>query len=395
MANIANVLKLFTAQATALGISEEQYYSTALLRAEACDNTMIDAILAASTDPSTTAAIQADKNSAAAICALGGPGSGVESLVGFLDASQVTLGIDDLSRTLTVTPVGASFVVYVANQRFTKIGVQSKSWPDSNGLHYFYFDEAGTLQVIQTFDPYLITKYAFVSVVYWDQANQKHIYWANERHGIYMGTSTHRYLHNTRGAQWDNGLSLTGFTVDGGGGSNTHAQFTSLGGVIWDEDIRFSLPAQSQIPVLYKTGAGLWKRKTPDAYPVIYAGSVPGYAGTRLPYNLNSGGTWSLAQVDTNKFVLVHVFATNDIEYPVVAIQGVSQYNSKADARNGAVIELQSLSDMPFAEFAPLGSVIFETRDAYANTPKARIVSTVDGANYEDKRGIYFRPNTL
>lgn len=395
MANIANVLKLFTAQASALGISEEQYYSTALLRAESCDNTMIDAILAASTDPVTTAAIQADKNSAAAICAVGVAGSGVESLVGFLDASQVTLSIDDVSRTLTITPVGASFTVYVGGQRFTKIGAQSKQWPDTNGLHYFYFDQTGTLDVIQTFDPLLITRYAFASVVYWDQANLKHIYWGNERHGVYMGPVTHRYLHNTRGAQWDNGLSLTGFSVDGAGSLSAHAQFTALGGVIWDEDIRLTIPSQAQIPILYKTGASLWKMKNPDSFPVIYAGSVPGYAGTRLPYNLNTAGTWSLAEVDTNKFVLVHVFATNNIEYPIVGIQGVAQYASKTAARDGAALELQTLADMPFAEFAPLGSVIFETTDAYTNSVNARIVSTDTGANYEDKRGIYFRPNTL
>ncbi|NBU72186.1 MAG: hypothetical protein EBS53_12210, partial [Bacteroidetes bacterium] len=63
------VLQLFTAQASALGISEEQYYSTAILRAQSCDTTMIDAILAASTDPATTAAIQADKDSALDVCA--------------------------------------------------------------------------------------------------------------------------------------------------------------------------------------------------------------------------------------------------------------------------------------------------------------------------------------
>ncbi|NBU72184.1 MAG: hypothetical protein EBS53_12200, partial [Bacteroidetes bacterium] len=64
MADIASVLKLFTSQSQSFGISEEGYYSKALLEAGAGDTTKIDAIIAASTDPSTTTAIQNDKSAA-------------------------------------------------------------------------------------------------------------------------------------------------------------------------------------------------------------------------------------------------------------------------------------------------------------------------------------------
>lgn len=313
--------------------------------------------------------------------------AGVESLVGFLDSSQVTLSINDTSRTLSVAPTGPSYTIFVGGIRINKTVTASKSWPNIEGLHYFYFDSSGVLQCVQNFDPLLITRYTIVSIVYWDVDNQKHIYWADERHGVYMEPMTHRYLHTTRGAQWDNGLRLENFIVDGGGSSNSHAQFSSSAGVIWDEDIRISIPAQTQIPVFYRLGLA-WRRKV-DNFPVVWT------AGSRLSYNLYSGGSWSLAEVDNNKWVLVHVFATNDIDYPVVAIQGTNQYISKAAARTGAELELQSLSGLPFAEFAPLGSVIFETSSAYTNTPKAQIVSTDTGENYSDKRSIYFRPGTL
>jgi len=77
------------------------------------------------------------------------------------------------------------------------------------------------------------------------------------------------------------------------------------------------------------------------------------------------------------------------------SVQGIEEYNSKSDARAGAETELQTLSGLPFAEFTPLGSVIFETRNSYTNAVKGRVVSTDTGAPYEDKRATYFRPDTL
>jgi hypothetical protein len=316
-----------------------------------------------------------------------------ESMVGFLDASQVSLSINDGSRTLTVTPTGANFTIYSGGNKFVLQGAKTTTWTTAEGLHFFYFDTAGNLQSTTTFTPDIITKFCFVSLLYWDATNSAHIYWGNERHGVYMGTSTHLYLHNTRGAQWDNGLSLLNFQADGTGSAAADAQFTSAAGVIWDEDIRYSIPAQTQFPIYYRSGAN-WRRKAADSFPLIYNGTA-GYTGTRIPYNLNTGGTWSLQEVAENKFALIHVLATNDIDFPVVGILGVAEYANKSDARANVGLELQGFTGLPFAEFTPLGSVIYETNSTYSNTPKARVVSVSSGVNYADLRASYFRPGTL
>lgn len=313
--------------------------------------------------------------------------------VGFLNPELVALSIDDSSRTLTVSPVSSSYTYFVGGAKLTASASKSATWTTSHGLHFFYLDETGTLQSVTTFTEDIITKYCFASVIYWDSVKNQHIYFANERHGIHMGTSTHLYLHTTRGAQFDKGLKLVNFSVDGAGSLAAHAQFNANSGIIWDEDIKISIPAQTTFPVFYRLN-GVWKRKNADSYPVIYSGQE-GYAGTRIAYNLYSGGVWSLAEVDSNKFMLIHVFATNDIEFPMVCILGQDQYASKAAARAAAVTELQNLAGLPFAEFAPVGSVIYETSGSYTNTPKARVVSTDTGEDYEDHRGELFRPSTL
>lgn len=318
----------------------------------------------------------------------------IDQPVGLLDPNLVSLSISDASRTLTVSPTAGEYMAFIAGQPVTINVPLSAQWPDSHGINFFYIDEEGLLKRSSSFSEEIITRYAFVSIVYWDQAAQKHIYFANERHGIHMSDMTHLYLHRTRGAAFDFGCKLVNFSVDQSGGNAADAQFTSQLGQIWDEDIKLQIPAQTTFPIFYRSGPTNWKRKDADAYPVIYNGKE-GYVGTTLPYNRFDGTNWVLTAVDSNKFVLVHLFATNDIEYPVIGIQGQAQYVSKSDARSGAITEITGLTGLPVAEFSPLGSVIFQTNSAYTNIPKAKIVSTDTGKDYEDHRGTVLRPGSL
>jgi hypothetical protein len=118
---------------------------------------------------------------------------------------------------------------------------------------------------------------------------------------------------------------------------------------------------------------------------MIYNGTA-GYTGTRLPYNEFTGTTWQLTEVGNNDFVLVHFFATNDKDTPIVGIQGINAYNNAPDARDAASTEISSLSGIPFVEFVAIGTVIFETSSSYGNTVKAK-VEPIGSANYIDFRG--------
>ena len=317
------------------------------------------------------------------------------TIVGLKTPSDVNIAVDDLTQTFTVSPVSGSFVCYAKGKKITVSGPMQINWTASDGMHFFYIDDNGALSTTTTFTDALITDYVFLSSIYWDAMLSKHIYFADERHGINMATMTHLYLHKTRGAAFDHGCNLINFVVDGGGSLDTHAQFNASSGVIWDEDIRISLPSQTDIPVYYRDGATQWKRKDANTFALIASGEE-GYvgAGGRIAYNLYTGGSWSLAEVDNNKFMLCHIFASNDIEFPYIAILGQQQYNDKTSAKAGAAVEITALSGLPVAEFCPIGSVIFQTSNSYTNTPKAQIVS-VNGGNYEDHRNELIRPGSL
>ncbi len=310
----------------------------------------------------------------------------VKEPTGFPNTTDSTTSFVDGTRTFTIQPTGVSFDVYVKGKKFTKTTAQNVTIPAFAGNHYIYFNDTGVLASTQTVSSTLFTDNAMVSIIYWNTDTNTHTYFAEERHGLVMDGATHTYLHTVFGSRYLTGLALQNFSVNGDGNSDAHAQFTSDSGTLRDEDLLITLAAQTQISILYRQGA-LWRRKTADAFPLIYSGTA-GYTGPNglIPYNQFIGGLWQLTEVANNSFVLVHFFGTNDKNNPVIGIQGTSTYNNVTAARIAASTEITSLSGLPFAEFVPIGSVVFETANTYANTPKA-VVRSVNGGNYVDFRG--------
>ena len=307
---------------------------------------------------------------------------------GFATRDDSTTSFSDSApaRTFTIAPVGASFEFYVKGVKFTKTASESIQIPNLAGNHFIYYNPAGVLSTTQVASSDLFKENAFLAIVYWNTDTNTHSYFAEERHGLQMDGETHSYLHTVFGAQYLSGLALQNFVVNGNGSLATHAQFTADEGSIRDEDLLLTLAAQTEIPVLFRQGS-LWRKKAADSFPVIYSGTA-GYTGAsgRLPYNQLVSGSWQLTEIANNDFVLVHIFATNDKETPIVAIQGTATYLNVTAARLAASTEITSLSGLPFAEFVALGSVVFETANAYTNTPKARTRS-INGGDYVDFRG--------
>jgi hypothetical protein len=305
---------------------------------------------------------------------------------GFPNRTDSVTSVVGSTFTIDVNPPATSYDFYVKGKKFTKTTAINLTIPSLAGNHYIYFNDSGTLSSTQTLGAELFENNALVSIVYWNTDTNSRSYFAEERHGLTMDGATHTYLHTVFGARYLSGLALQNFSVDGTGNLAANAQFDADEGKIRDEDILIEILPQAQIPILYRQGQ-LWRKKPADAYPVIYSGTA-GYTGAngRLPYNQFTGGSWQLTEVANNSYVLVHFFATNDKDSPVVGIQGINQYNNITDARNAASTEITSLSGLPFAEFVAIGSVVFETADGYTNDPQARIRS-VNGADYVDFRG--------
>jgi len=326
----------------------------------------------------------------------------VDEPSGFPNRTDSQYSFTDGTRTFQISPVSGSYSFFVKGVEFTKSGTDSVVWPDSEGAHYHYFDDTGTLQTTQdvaVLEEVVLREGAFVAYNYWNAADNESIFVAEERHGFMPG-DTHLHFHQAFGAQWVSGGEIGNITADASGDNDIHAQF-SVGNVrMNDEDLRFDftdgnpqdLAPAIQMPIYYRFGAnGDWKVKPADGFPLIYSdGSTFTGGNGRAAYNQFTGATWQLTEVGQEDFVLIHVWVTNEINTPVIGICGQNQYTTLQEARAGADAEIGQLLGVQalFAvEAAPLGTVIFQTSTGYTNSPAARIRTTASGDEYIDFRG--------
>ena len=318
---------------------------------------------------------------------------------GFVNRTDSVISRVDGTRTFTIQPAGppASYDIWIAGRRYTKSAPESVVWPDTEGLHAFYFDTSGVLQTTQAISNDLILTYVLVGYVYWNAVDKVSIRFLEERHGLEMDGPTHLRWHKVTGAAWVSGLALANIISEGSGNDNAHAQFAVDDGAIIDEDIEHLIVDDSpqdlspiaQIPIYYRLGVDVWRKKTADDFPMIYQGTVGYPVGQLVPYNLLSGGVWSLEPVPNNDFVCIHFYATNDVEEPFIGVQGQTYYLTVVGAREGAATEIRSLKldGLPIPEITPIATVIVQTSNGYSNTPQARIREVDAGQDYIDYRG--------
>ncbi len=316
---------------------------------------------------------------------------------GYVDMSNISLAFDTGTRVLTITAAAGTIDFYAGGVLYQKTSPQTFQIPNTTALHHIYWDTAGSLTSTTTFSAAIISTYAYTANVYWNATTGAAVVVGRETHGREMDAVTHSYLHHVFGSQYVSGLGLvmnqSSGVLIGNGANNASAQMYSSGsGEIRDEDITLTIGANTNpvtLPVLYRSGAsGPWVSTTNSGYFCLTTGSG------RMAWNQDTGGTWGLTEAGNGDYVLMHIFATNDITNPLKAVMGQAVYSSVALARTGANAEIASLATgaLPFQEFHAIGTVIFETRTAYANAVKAIIVATDSGAAYVDWRTDFATP---
>ncbi len=329
--------------------------------------------------------------------ALEGIGAITGDPLGFPKTLTSSIAIDNATRSFSIIPPsGDSYYYYDKGIKYTKNSGDTVVFGDTTGICYFYFD-GDTLAASAVISPRdLFTQVVSVSLTYWDADNSENIFLTEERHGFAMDIATHLHLHESFGTKYVNGLGLANMSTDGSGDIFSDATFSVANGEIHDEDIEYeiengdsqTLSPIAHIPIMYLSGPNAtFHKKDGDTFPVIYNGTA-GYSGTRLPYNEWTGDSWVLGEVSNNNFVLVHYFASPDLDHPIFGIMGQNIYTKIQVARENAPTEIATLvtTGLPVLEFIPIASVIYQTSNGYNNTPKARIRTTDEGGSYIDFR---------
>jgi hypothetical protein len=192
-------------------------------------------------------------------------------------------------------------------------------------------------------------------------------------------------------------LRIQNYILKGDGSLDSHAQVGFSDGWMFDEDIDFDiahsasptdyfeqvLASQAEIPMFYRDGAsGAWRRQDATTFPVISPAGV-------AKYNLDTAGTWSLANVPNENFFITWIFATNDVNHPVVGVVGRQYSGSVADLGQLSVHEIIDDPTWPFKEAYSLYRLIWKHDTTYTNTPKVSLfiadTKTLDPAGAEDR----------
>ena len=321
---------------------------------------------------------------------------------GFINSTDSTISFNNTTRVFTIAPTGTNYGVYIKGLKYTKT-TETITIPNTDGIYYIYFATSnGALSYKTTFFDFSTD--VPIAYIYWNVSQAKAVFFAEERHGIKMDTSTHYYLHRVFGTQYISGLSIGNYTLAGDGSSNTDATFNISDGVIFDEDILVNItnsasPANpfeqilsptGQLPIFYRSGSnGTWYSTTANSYAVK--------TGATAQYNLNTAGTWSIPDAG-NKFIAMWIVATNNKDAPILSIMGQIASPGLSSARNNQTWGTLDLAGLPIVEFRPLYRLIFETKSSFTNVPKASlsdildlrsVINTVQTSTQNDHGSLY------
>lgn len=313
---------------------------------------------------------------------------------GFPNATDSVLSFDAGTRKFTINRTGASFDIWQLGIRTT---ITTDDVVDDNyiiiantsGIHFIYYDGGKLAEAVNPSDAEIntiIKKKVSTAIIYWNANDGAAYVLARERHGTVMSGKTHEWIHNTIGAVYFSGFTLSDYVEDID--DNVSLTFKIENGIFNDEDISFSITdgnpanqyeqqlsgADAELPIMYRDDIdGTWKEDAATNLPYKSLG-----AG-RLAYNKDDGdGTFSQVEITDNTFVTMTIIATNDWQYPIKAIQGQNIYADKRTAIEEATNEILVFGDFLTPETVILFRIILNSKDTFGGTKKAKIVSVVD-----------------
>jgi hypothetical protein len=307
---------------------------------------------------------------------------------GFVNRTDSRISVS--GNIFTIEPTGSSYSYYNRGIKVVKTSGDILTIPNITQINYIHFDTVNNQISNKTTSFDFVTDIP-IAYIAWNSGvgpSGQMTFFAEERHGIVMDTSTHKWIHNTFGAQYVDGLSIGNYVLGGNGSSSTHATISVGNGTLYQEDIEINITDSSstdpfcqelspiaQIPVYYHQGTtGQWVKNAATDYPVKYGANGP-------QYNLLSGGTWTIPDVSpggARRYFAVWILATNQIDDPIISIMGQRIDSNQGSAESNNSWSDVNLTNLPLSEVKPLYRLIFAGDSDYTNVPKCTLLSILD-----------------
>ena len=309
---------------------------------------------------------------------------------GFVNRTDSRISVS--GNIFKIEPTGLSYSIYNKGIKVTKTSPETITIPSGlTQINYIHFNTNTNLLDSKT-TPFDFNTDIPIAYIAWNggiNPSGQMTFFAEERHGIVMDTSTHKWIHNTFGMQYVDGLSISNYILGGNGSSNSHATISIGGGTLYQEDIEINITDSSstdpfcqelspiaQIPVYYHQGTtGQWVKNTATDYPVKYGANGP-------QYNLLTGDNWTTPDVSpggATRYFAVWILATNQIDDPIISIMGQRVDSNQGSAESNNSWADVNLTNLPLSEVKPIYRLIFAAdSNSYTNVPKCRLCSILD-----------------
>jgi len=280
--------------------------------------------------------------------------SDLEDPTGFINllTSSITLS----GKTFQIA--GTQFPVYINGYKVLK-DTQTIEVDDATQLTWIYYNASGTLSKSAAFPGFDNT---LIASVYYSTRMVSGLL-GDERHGASMPWRVHEYVHETIGARYASGMSLT---VTGLTASISSGEF-------YDDDHEIITPTSTSFDILYKNGSSFFDfTLSTTAYFTQVAG--------QLVYN--NGNVLTSAG---NNYVAYWIFATPFVDSPFVVVTGNRVDATLANARANNTLASLSLTGFPTAELKPIYRILMQSvagTPTYVENADYRSVSELPGANY-------------
>lgn len=288
---------------------------------------------------------------------------------GFPNTTDSTLSYDEATQTITLAPTGDSFWYMRHGVKVLKGTNQTVAHTDATAVYWIYFDANGVLTSTTSRPGFALP---FVTIVYFNTTTQKGIH-QEERH-TFMPHSTHERGHDITGTVHEDGLGLSGYTLDTA--SDAAVTFGWTSAEIHDEDLHTDIPADAdpgQAAVFYRDDAGgpwVWDTATDYTFKNTESG--------RMNYNSEAGGTYGQTEVTDNYYVATWFMESSLVDHPTLVIQGQREDQKLVDAQNNNVFTNMVLGDFVAEEFVVAYRLIWRTKSSFGGTRKAKLIEVLD-----------------
>jgi hypothetical protein len=230
--------------------------------------------------------------------------------------SYGTISFNNDTQTLSV----ASIKYWYKGTSYTSLTPITKQITGvvADRLYFFYWTDAtGVLSVSTT--PWTLSEHVLLATVNWNGTVGAVV---RETHNHTRDLDWHANAHNTIGARYQAGLALVypSTAVDN--------QINIGSGTIWDEDIRTDISNKTEARLWYKTATTYTFDSIPTTLPYKWNATT-----SRVQYLDTDTNT--LADLATNQYTVVWVYASPDIDVPIWILVGehADPYGTVAAAR--------------------------------------------------------------